>query len=352
MTIVKDSKSRLLKAALAFMLALSSVGVFASASGAASPSWKLLATTGPTHLPPVQSETQRVTVEAEGGTFGLSVATGEGRVTPVSIEGTVSSTEGSPVLTIESGSFEVGARVLGAGLPFGESFVVSCSSDCEEPGSTVTMSANAEASTTGEFALISRREATVLEGEFTVGTELEATGEEEYFLPGTVVTAVSGSTIHLSKPPSSLCFFCENVNVALVQSTTPMAYDASEGEVQAAIDALGLGSDAITVTGGPGGDAAHPYLFAFGGKFENQNVQRIAVDESNLVGEHHFTSVFTTVPGGPGTGEIAIDPANIGGEATSGQYTVELGPLPENVTTGGPAGGTGWICREGPGTLS
>jgi hypothetical protein len=328
------------------------LGVFASGAGAATtptPALKSLAITAPTHLPPKQSEVQRLTVEAEGGTFGLTVAAESGRVTPVTGEGSVTVTEGSPVMTIVSGKFEVGARVLGAGLEFGENFVVSCSTDCEEPGSTITMSSSAGYSETGEFALIFARKATVEEGEFAVGAEIQAVPPNESFLPGTVVTGVSGSTISLSKPPS-LANFGEPVDVAANEKTAPIPYDATEAELQSAIDALsGLGPDGLKVTGGPGGTAEHPYLFAFGGKFENQNVPEIEVKEGGLVGEHHFTKVFTTVPGGIGTGEIAVLPSNVGALPTSGTITAKVGPLPAGIVTSGKAVGAEWDCPGGAG---
>lgn len=44
----------------------------AAVAGAATPGWRLLAVTGPTNLPPVSSEIQKVAVDAEGGTFTLT----------------------------------------------------------------------------------------------------------------------------------------------------------------------------------------------------------------------------------------------------------------------------------------
>jgi hypothetical protein len=328
------------------------LGAFATDAGAAvvsAPSLKSLAVTSPTHLAPRQSEVQRLTVEAEGGTFGLAISTGTGKVTPISREVFVNSVEGSPVLTIVEGKFEVGARALAGGLPFGDNFVLECSTNCEEPGSTVTMSVPAEETTNDEFALVTPKLATVVEGEFSVGAELEATDGEETFLPGTVVTAVSGSTISLSQPPKG-CIFCENVPVSLVENTASIAYTASEAELQSAINSLpGLGTNGIKVTGGPGGDAAHPYFFAFGGKFENQDVPEIQVDESDLEGEHHFTKVFTTVPGGIGTGEIAVLPSNIGALPTSGTITARVGPLPTGIVTSAKPEGVEWNCPGGAG---
>ncbi|HEX4307808.1 MAG TPA: hypothetical protein VHZ54_17360, partial [Solirubrobacterales bacterium] len=270
-------------------------------------------------------------------------------MTPVTSEGAVTVTEGSPVATIVSGQFEVGARILGAGLEFGENFILSCSTDCEEPGSTITLSAPAGYSETGEFALVFLKKATVEEGQFTDGQEIQAVPPNESFAPGTTVTGVSGSTISLSKPPT-LANFGEPVDVTAVERTAPISYDASEAEIRDAINALsGLGPNGLTVSGGPGGTAEHPYFFAFGGKFENRDVPELQVDESDLEGEHHFTKVFTTVPGGIGTGEIAVLPSNVGALPTSGTITAKVGPLPAGVVTSAQAVGPGWDCPGGAG---
>lgn len=47
------------------------LGVFAAPAGAAAPAWAPLAVSGPTNLPPLQSEVQRLAVDAEGGSFTL-----------------------------------------------------------------------------------------------------------------------------------------------------------------------------------------------------------------------------------------------------------------------------------------
>ena len=348
-----DSKGISMRTVRALTLTLLGLCVFAATAAQAAvtpaPSPKVLAVTAPTHLPPRQSETQRVTVEAEGGTFTLGVGAGKGKVTPVTTEGFVATTEGSPVLTIESGSFEVGARVLGAALPFGENFAVSCSADCQTPGSTVTMSASAEYTSTGEFALISPKEATVVEGVFPVGAELQAT-EGEIFLPGTVVTAVSGSMIRLSKPPSIQCIFCENVDVAVTESTAPIAYNAAAAAVQSALESVpAMGAGSVTVTGGPGGDAGSPYFLQFAGPLANQDVAEVLADAGALTGAHPYVHVFTTVPGGVGTGEIVVMLANTGGMPSSGPVTAKVGPLPPGIVTTGPGIGTEWTCPGGAG---
>jgi len=329
-------------------------GLCALATGAQAvptpaPALKVLAVTGPTNLPPTQSEVQRVTVEAEGGSFRLGVKAGEGKITPVSYFGTVAVTAGSPVATIETvegAGFEVGDRIAGAGLPFGENFVVSCSSDCKAPGSTITFSTPSEETTTEAFALIYTKEAVVEEGAFLVGDEMPA----PYFVPGTVVTAVAGSTITLSKPPSSEYFFGETVHVAVTETTTAIPYDAVPQVVQSALEAVpAIGTGAVEVTGGPGGDAEHPYFIDYGGPLAERNIAPIATNSSGLAGEHAFIHVFTMVPGGPGTGEIVMLVSSVGAEPSSGMITAHLGPLPAGIVTGGPAEGGEWNCPGGAG---
>jgi hypothetical protein len=324
----------------------------ASSADAASPAWKILAATGPTNIPPQQSEVQRVTVEAEGGSFQLGLEGGEGKLTPVFRFGIVSTTEGSNVATVGAGGepLEVGARVIAGGFPFeGETFVVSCSPDCTTAGSTVTFSGPAVETVNEESIVIQAKEATVEEGSFAVGDELRG-NEAEIFLPGTEVTAVSGSKISLSKAPAEACFACEAESVSIIHKTAPISYAAPATTVQGALEAIpALGPGSVTVTGGPGGTAEHPYFLAFGGPFTNQDVQRISPDPAGLVGEGHAVNVFTTVPGGPGTAQITINPANIGGATTLGEYKVELGPLPEGIITQGAAEGEGWVCPGGAG---
>jgi hypothetical protein len=237
-------------------MALFSFAGLTNSAQAASPAWKVIAATGPTNLPPVQSEVQRVTVQAEGGTFKLAAGAGEAKIMDKAYIGFVDTTQGSPVVTIdellgEEANFEVGARVAGASQPFeGETFVVSCSTDCKTPGSTVTLSRPAEETLSGEVALIYSKEAIVEEGELPVGAELRAT-RAGVIAPGTSVTSVAGSTITLSQPPASEYFFEEVVPVIGTETTAPLAYDASEGDLQSAFDALPGLSDAISVAGGP-----------------------------------------------------------------------------------------------------
>ncbi|HEY1689074.1 MAG TPA: hypothetical protein VGF95_09455 [Solirubrobacteraceae bacterium] len=83
---------------------------------AAEPAWSPVAATGPTVLPPVQSEVQKVSVDAEGGTFTLTArhlaATGVGYVL-----GNI----GSKLVT-STGAFAKGQVIEGGSLSAGDTF--------------------------------------------------------------------------------------------------------------------------------------------------------------------------------------------------------------------------------------
>jgi hypothetical protein len=60
------------KIVLLAVLAMIALAVLSVPARAASPAWKVVGVTGPTHLPPVASEVQQVAVDATGGTFTLT----------------------------------------------------------------------------------------------------------------------------------------------------------------------------------------------------------------------------------------------------------------------------------------
>lgn len=340
--------------ALASLCALAGV---ASAEGPKEPAWKILAATGPTHLPPRQSEVQRVTVGAESGTEGTvtySRKSAEGMGTPVVGEGFLTYTAGNPVATIESvvddRPFEVGVRVTAAGFAaITDTRIAACSADCKTPGTTVTLSNAPTQSRANQKVVIYTKEIANVTDTFFVGDELQ---NPDFLDPGTVVTEVDGGTITTSKPTS----FGYNalfgaISLTGTQTTAPIDFDASAGEVEAALEAglPSLGPGGVSVSGGPGGDVEHPYFLAFGGDLAETDLEPLTATGSDL-GDAGYVHVVTTVPGGPGTGEIVIFPVNVGGAATGGTITVELGPLPAGIVTAGLAAGDGegsWSCTTG-----
>lgn len=348
-------------AAVTLALILVGLCVHADIAGAAA-AWKVQAVTGPTNLPPRQSEVQKLTVEAEGGTFTLSHKGVQGRGTPVVHSGELSLTAGNAEATInavETGaSFEVGDRVTFAGLEeLGkETLVVSCSTDCRTPGSIVTLSEPATETVSNAAVEIFTKEMTeVTGGPFHVGDEIEGVAYAGYFPPETVVTAVGPGTLTLSKPTGDeyTVGFERNIAIRTPTEKTELSFDASARVIQEALEAMpALGPDSVNVTGGPGGNIETPYSIDFAGyegkgPFVDQNVEQLQVNGGGLEGEHHNIRIATVVPGGPGTGEIAVYPVNLGNAPSSGEVTVELklDGAPAPVVTAGSGSGENWICE-------
>jgi hypothetical protein len=324
--------------------ALASLSLLAVAGQAAAvtplPAWKILAATGPTNLPPTQSDVQKVTVEADGGLFTLSREAGEGKGTPVTQTGQLSLTKEAKVATIISGTFEAGARVAGStpGSLLAETTIVAVN------GSEVTLSSAPLVTGSKVVKVFTKRIGSVTGGPFREGDLLSGPG----IAAGTEVTKVEGTTLTTTEPTTA-AYESGQISLGITEATAPLPFDAEASEVQAALQALPvLGSGSVTVIGGPGGGAANPYFVEFGGpSFADQDVEQLTANGEALVGANHFVSVFTTVPGGAGTGQVGIFPANVGGVIASnskGPIVVHIGPLPEGVVTSGPAKGEGWSC--------
>jgi hypothetical protein len=323
------------RALLASALALFAfAALVAGAAAAPAPAWKLLAVTGPTNLPPKQSEIQRVTVEAEHGSFKLAQTTAEGEGTLGFVLRAGNLVEGSDEVTLLSfgqGSFVPGMEVSGGGLPAGTTVIAV-------NGEVVTLSSPAP-STGLAFLSAASKEVNGVStavGEFRAGDTISGSG-----IPaGTTIISVSGGTLDISQPPTA------GGKVALTgtEITAPILYDASAAAVQSALESLPALAGAVSVSGGPGGDAEHPWFVDFGGPYALRDVDQLVADGASLTGEHANAYVSTIVGGGNGTGKIAVYPSNIGGAPTSGTVTVTVGPLPPGIVTSGQAGGTGWNC--------
>ncbi len=319
---------------LASFLAVALLVAFGGSAHAASPGWKLLALTGPTHLPPKQSETQRVTIEAEGGTFSLKEQTAAGEGTFTSHIGVAEVAAGSNTahVFLLAQPYAVGERIVAAAFPVGTT-ITGVSGPPEEP--TLELSNPATSSESFEFFETSSNVVTGVTasaGEFHPGDEIDA----EVLPPGTTVTTVGSGTLTLSDFPT---FGGESVPLFASETTAPIAFDASATAVQSAFDALpGFPPGSVTVSGGPSGSAATPLFVSFGGPFANEDVGELEVGAAGLTGGHPAARVFAVVPGGPGTGEIAVLPVNVGGGPTNGEpMTIRVGPLPPGIVTSGPA---------------
>ncbi|HET7052645.1 MAG TPA: hypothetical protein VFI09_01860 [Solirubrobacterales bacterium] len=342
------ARSRTRRALCALALALVALMTTAAGAQAASPAWKLLAAAGPTHLPPTQSEVQRVAVEAEGGTFTLSQSvTGEahrsfGRAVLTFTAGSKVATysgasnpfeAGQEVISSTASRLSLGAKVLAAETGGGEGSTVEFDTLPNSSGvSRITATSKVLDNVTGTF----------YEGETVTGEGIPA---------ATTITAVdsTANTLTISNYPTAGGTY----PLSTIRTSAPLSYDAAAEEVQAALEALpGYGPGSISVSGGPGGDAEHPYFIAFGGAFAEQDVEQLGADASGLAGEHAAVHVFTTVPGGAGTGEIAVNVTNVGGAPSQGEYTLQLGPLPPGVVISGAAKGEGWSCPSAVGESS
>jgi hypothetical protein len=311
------------------------LGLFATSARAERPheaAWEVLAAAGPTHLPPVQSAIQEVTVGGEAGSsFTLSHSLSEGTGTFDFANGYSETTEGSNVVWVWfplEGTFEVGQQVSGAGIPEGAT-IIGISGSPSEP----FLELSNDATASNEFSNISASssEITDVTGQFQVGQELTGAG-----IPAaTTVTAVGPSSITISKPPTA-----GGKDVTIASRAVPTAslpLGASAAQVQAALEALpGYREKTFSVSGGPGADPSDAYFIAFGGSLNDQEVANFAATGFGL-GEHGYAHVRTSLPGGPGTGKIAVYPTDVGGKASSGPITVDLGPLPAGVVTAGPA---------------
>jgi hypothetical protein len=342
------TRATAVSALLLGMLALS-----ASPAGAvtARPAWKVLAALGPTNIPPEQSAVQRVTVEAEGGSFNLTatLATGEGTLGYA--EGIAETTEGSNQahvwLPLE-GTFQVGQQVSDSDFPTGTT-VLGVSGSETEP--TLELSSSATATDTFSYVQAASKEVTGVttsSGTFTAGSVITGAGVPS----GTTIASVEGNELTLSNYLTG----AGHVTLSSSATTAAIAYDATAQTVQSALEAI-MGSGSVDVSGGPGGDSEHPYFVDFSGaagqgSFADQHVGKLQANSEALLGEHAYAHVFTVVPGGPGTGEFAVFPFNAGGEPSSGEVTVEIGPLPAGIVTNGTAQGEGWTCAGASGQSS
>jgi len=129
--------------------------------------------------------------------------------------------------------------------------------------------------------------------------------------------------------------------------TAALPFDASPAEVQAALEAIPALTANVTVSGGPGGQPEDPYFIAFSGALEDQDVAALTAKGEALTPTGSYAQVFTTEPGGPGTGSLLIYATNVGGAASTGVLSVKLGPLPAGIAATGPASGSGWSCAGG-----
>lgn len=328
---------------LALAMALAVVGLLAltALARAAGPAWKVAAASGPTYLPPQQSEVQQLTLEAEGGNYTLSTTTeaiGTMRTIP---GGQVEVVKNSAQVKIVSGEYQVGQKIEGEGLRE-NTLIASCSTDCKTPGSELTLTKTGKSTVTAQITIGTKElEVANVFGRFAAGGEL--TGQN--LLAGTTIIAVTPTTLTLSEYPRSPLPFKD----VQTETTLPMPPGDGAAAVQSELESLPvLGTGAVAVGGGPGGDAGRPLTISFEGGFRDEDVPQLVADAGALTGDKHFAIVSTRVPGGPGTGELAVYNVNVGGASANGPHT------PITVTVALPAGilvaetpqANGWTCTS------
>lgn len=331
-------------------LAAACLGALAPAAQAVpAPAWEPIAASGPTNLPPVQDEVQKVAVDAGAGTYTLTAnpAAGNGTLSFGSNFGNYSS--GATAITFFSSAaaagFAVGQTIVaGPGIQ-PETEVVAVS------GSTITLSKSTTAGSGLFGSTVSAASKTVSgvttdSGAFAVGQTISGAG-----IPtATTIAAVGADTLTLSAFPTQ----GGSQALTATATTAPVDFDAEASELEAALEAIGL---EVSVTGGPGGPAdeatTHPYSIVFdGAAFSGRDVPQMTADDSGLSGGvQGNVLVFTAVPGGPGTTQIAVFAQNVGGKSSSAAEPVTLAvDLPPGIVTDGdPHGGSDWSCTPGVG---
>jgi hypothetical protein len=321
--------ARSLTVVVCFLLALGVLALSATAAQAATPAWKVIGITGPSHLAPQSSEIQSVAVDATGGSYALSQETATGTGTLSVKTGFGNLTSGSTAVTgvlAFGGPFVVGQPITHPAIPPGTTIAAFT------PGFPGSLTLSAPATATVSFAQLTSASnevtsVTTTSGSFHVGDRISGTGIPN----GTTITAVGSGTLTLSAAPTA----GGSPELTATETTAPIAFDApatGAGSVQAALEALpAFGNGSVSVVGGPGGPGGDdPYAVTFGGgSFTETDVAQLTADTTDLDGD---VLVETRVGGGPGTGIIKVNAANIGGIATSGAYTVEI-DLPPGLTT-------------------
>jgi hypothetical protein len=283
------SRSRL------FAISVAAVCLAASAAQAtALPAWQPIAASGPTNLPPTQSEVQRLSVDAEEGHFTLTAHHVGGRATG---ELEVAHATTIKFLQISSGSFSVGETIAG-------DFIAPGTTIAAISGSTLTLS---QPATNGGI-----------------------------FLKG-------------------LSFFA--IDASATTATIPFDAGAGAVETALnGLSTIGGAGGSVMVKGGPGGAGAKaPYLVAYGGSLADSNLPLLESDSSGLSGGgNHVATITEVLDGGPGTSKIAIYAQNVGGAPSSGAATIKVTLPTHVVTTTTPAGQIPgeWSCPTGAGQES
>ncbi len=124
---------------------------------------------------------------------------------------------------------------------------------------------------------------------------------------------------------------CEGVRI-----TGPIPYDASESEVQSALEAVTCGGfGGFTVTGGLGGTS--PYVVTFLGENADAQIPLMTINSASLTGGASTASV-TEVARGVFVPYLTVTAINVGGAATDGSTITLTDSLPSALTASGISG--------------
>jgi len=327
--VIRANATKGLRVLLLTGLLLAGCAAVSAAAQAATPAWAPIAASGPTNLPPTQSEVQRVAVDAEGGTYALTATTGKGSGTLNVAQGFgIYSAGATQIEVLAFSPFEVGQAISGEGIA-PETEITAVETTPIEGGFEVKATLSKPTVGGAFFAIVTASSKVVTEvsttlGSFAVGQTISGIG----IPPGTTITAVGPQTLTLSAFPNEGGV----QSLSATEITGPIDFDADAAELEAELNALPTLE--VAVNGGPGSkNASNPYFVAFGGDLADQNVPLLSADSSGLTGgNNHLATVTTALQGGPGTTEIAIYPQNVGGAPSSGVSELNF-TLPPGVTT-------------------
>ena len=156
------------------------------------------------------------------------------------------------------------------------------------------------------------------EGHFEVGEQIrESTGGNNFYIPkNTVITAVSPSSITLSKPARQSQTGL-NIRADTPYETSELPFNASAAQLEAALNALppvGGEGGSVSVTGGPGGTSPYTVTFS-GGRLH-------ATDEPQMAERPTLTPL--SGGSGPGANQATVVTETIGGPRGYTQFTTPV----------------------------
>jgi hypothetical protein len=187
-------------------------------------------------------------------------------------------------LSVSEGTFAVGQRISGEGIPAGTTITATRSGSLQI-SSVPTKSGNAVAiSASGPAPL-------------AVGEAIEGAG-----IPaGTTIAAIEAGALTLSQPASA--------TIAKAHLRAGLPFDATSTEVRKALEGLAtIGKGNVEVSGGPGDETgSHAYVVSFIGALSNQDLPELSAEGAGLTGGQASVAVSTVHEGGGGFAHGAVE---------------------------------------------